>query len=164
VALSLALLAALALSAIQPRRLKLAAAIAGLLILVESAVALPMSAAAPRPVDAWLRQQPEQGAVVQFPRGPGGLSYYYTLFNGKPTVQGSGKYAPALYREERETLYYFPDERAIRLLQRWGVDFIVVNDGPMDENGLGWREQIARQPLLTEVFRKEGYTVYRLQR
>ena len=126
-------------------------------------MALPMSTAEPRPVDAWLRGQAGQGAVVQFPRGAGGLSYYYTLFNGKPTVQGSGKYSPALYREERETLYFFPDERAIRLLQRWGVEFIVVNEGPMDENGSGWREQIARQPLVTLAYRKDGYTVYRLQ-
>ncbi|MEP7188010.1 MAG: hypothetical protein ABI901_02315 [Roseiflexaceae bacterium] len=131
VALCAALLASLALSAIGPRHLPFAAGIAGALILLESAVALPISAAVPRPVDAWLRQQPERGAVVQFPRGAGGLSYFYTSFNDKPTVQGSGKYSPALYREERETLYYFPDEKAIRLLQRWGADFIVVNDGPM---------------------------------
>ena len=164
VALCAALLAGRALSAVQTRRLPLAAGIAGALILLELALALPTSAAAPRPVDAWLRRQPEQGAVVQFPRGAGGLSYYYTLFNGKPTVQGSGKYSPALYREEREILYYFPDQKAIRLLQRWGTDFIVVNDRPMDENGLGWREQLARQPLVTEAFRSQGYTVYRLQR
>jgi hypothetical protein len=164
VALCAALLAGRALSAIPSRRLPLAAGIAGALILLESAIALPVSSAAPRPIDAWLRQQPEQGAVVQFPRGAGGLSYYYTLFNGKPTVQGSGKYSPALYREERELLYYFPDPRAIRLLQRWGTDFIVVNDGPMDENGRGWREQLAQQPLVTEAFRSQGYTVYRLQR
>jgi hypothetical protein len=163
VALCAALLSSLALSAVRPRRLPLGAGIAGTLILLESALAMPTSLAEPRPVDAWLRQQPERGAVVQFPRGAGGLSYYYTLFNDKPTVQGSGKYSPELYREERETLYYFPEEQAIRLLQRWGADFIVVNDRPMDENGLGWREQLARQPLVTEAFRSQGYTVYRLQ-
>ena len=164
VALCAALLAGLALTAVQTRRLPLIAGIAGALILLESALALPMSAAAPRPIDAWLRGQPERGAVVQFPRGAGGLSYYYTLFNAQPTVQGSGKYSPELYREERETLYYFPDERAIRLLQRWGADFIVVNERPMDEDGPDWREQLARQPLLTEAFRSQGYTIYRLQR
>jgi hypothetical protein len=164
VALCAALLAGRALSALETRRLPIAAGIAGALILIESAVSMPISAAVPRPIDAWLRRQPERGAVVQFPRGAGGLSYYYTLFNGKPTIQGSGKYSPALYREEREILYYFPDQRAIQLLQRWGVDFIVVNDGPMDENGPDWRAQLARQPLVTEVFRNQGYTVFRLQR
>jgi hypothetical protein len=51
------------------------------------------------------------------------MNQFYSLFTGKRAAQGNGKYQPALYREERDTLYDFPTEPAIRLTQRWGLDF-----------------------------------------
>jgi hypothetical protein len=164
VAICGALLAGVALSA-TPRRWRNALCGATCaLVLLEAASAPMLSAAEPRPVDAWLRSQPDMGAVAQIPKGAGGMNQFYSLFTGKPVAQGNGKYQPALYREERDTLYDFPTAPAIRLAQRWGLDFFVVIDAELDADAPGWRARLATQPQVAEVYRNAGYTVYRVRR
>jgi len=162
VALSGALLAGMALSNVPGRWRAALCGAAAALVLVESASAFALSSTEPRPVDSWLRQQPDAGAVAQIPKGAGGMNQYYSLFTNKPTNQGNGKYTPALYNEERETLYDFPAESAIRLAQRWGTKYFVVIDAVLDQDNPGWRLQLANQPLITEVYHSGGYTVYRV--
>lgn len=163
VALCAALLAGLGLAALPRRWQALGVTIAAALVLAESATAWPLSSTAPRPVDTWLREQPGQGAFVQIPRPAGGYSHYLTLLTGKPTSQGTGKYAPALQREERDTLYDFPDESSLRLAQRWGIEYFVVLEGPMDRDAPGWREALAAQPLVALAYRADGVSVYRVR-
>jgi hypothetical protein len=164
VALCAALLAGLALARVPHNYRRMVIPLAALLVLFESAAVLPLSPAGPRPVDVWLRDQPGTGAVLQVPNGFGGASQYYTLFTGKPTNQGVGKFPTALYREGRDVLFGFPRETALRLAQRWETDYIVVDEGAMQLQRPRWREQIAEQPLATEVYRAGGYSVYRVQR
>lgn len=159
VALVLALLAAQALSA--PRR-RWAVVGAGVIAAGELAFAMPLSSAAPRPVDAWLREQPGSGSIVQFPRGVSGPIHYWTRLTAKPTSQGSGKYAPPLYREERDTLFSFPSMKAVQLAQRWGIDYIVVNDAALAADIPDWRSQARRLPHLHEVYQRDGYTVFQV--
>jgi hypothetical protein len=163
VALCAALLASLALTGLPGQVRRFAWVFAAALVLLESATAWPLSPTAPRPVDVWLREQPGQGAFVQIPRPAGGYSHYLTLLTGKPTSQGTGKYTPALNREERDTLYDFPDESSLRLAQRWGIVYIVVLEEPMDRDAPGWRETLAAQPLAAVVYRQDGVSVYRIR-
>lgn len=159
VALTLALLAAQALSV--PRR-RWAVVVAGVIAAGELAFAMPLSSAAPRSVDAWLREQPGSGSIVQFPRGVSGPIHYWTRLTGKPTSQGSGKYAPPLYREERDTLFSFPSVKAIQLAQRWGIDYIVVDDAALAADLPDWRSQARELPHVREVYQRDGFTVFQV--
>jgi hypothetical protein len=156
VALACALLAGIALAAV-PRRQQFVCLLVGVCALGELAFAMPSVSAAPRPVDVWLQQQPAVGAIVQYPRGPSGFVMYWTRLTGKPTSQGSGKYAPALYREERDTLFSFPDDAMIRLAQRWQIAYIVVSDAEL-------ACQAAEQPRLRRVYDDGAYSVFRVLR
>jgi hypothetical protein len=164
VMVSLAVLVGLGLSAVPRRWQHWAVAAAALLILSESVVELPLSTTAPRPVDRWLAQQSTPGAFAQIPRGVGGVSHWRSWLTRRPTVQGTGKYAPALRREERDTLYDFPALAAIQLAQRWNIAFFVVTDQHMDRFAPGWRTELDQQTLVREVYRDGTITVYQVQR
>jgi hypothetical protein len=94
----------------------------------------------------------------------GGVDMYYSLFTGKPANQGQGKFPPSLYREGRDLLDDFPKESAVRLLQRWQTDYIVVDEAAFDQTAPGWRARLAAQPLIDEVYHQGGYRVFRLKR
>lgn len=164
VILCLAPLAALALSSVPKRWRNAAVAVAALLVLGESVSMLTLSAPGPRAVDLWLHDQPGMGAVAQVPNGFGGLNEYYTLFTGKPSNHGTGKFPPPAYREGQNLLFGFPRESSVRLLQRWGTDYVIVDEAAMTISNPDWRDGLATQPLLTPVYRDQHYSVYRVQR
>jgi hypothetical protein len=164
VALVAALLASLALTAAPRRWYRAAWVLAAGLALFEMLSIVPISAPHPRPVDLWLGRQPGAGAVAEVPNGIGAVSVYYTLFTGKPTILGQGIFAPSLWRESRDLLYDFPKESAIRLLQRWGTDYIIVDAAAMARERSDWQARAASNPLLAEVYRDDGYSVYQLKR
>jgi hypothetical protein len=161
----LAVLAALALSALPPLRYRAGLLIAATLILAESVAVLPMSSLQARPVDNWLREQPGTGSVVHLPHDSGGPREFYTLlFSAKPTSQGHGKILPAVYREGLGLLAGFPAESALRLLQRWQADYLVVDVAGMNALDAGWQAELAAQPLLRKVYDDGAYQVYWLMR
>jgi hypothetical protein len=165
VMICVAVLAALGLSALPRAGYRLGWLLAAVLVLAESASLLPLSSLRPRPVDLWLREQPGSGGVVHMPHDYGEPREYYTLlFSGKPTNQGSGKFLPSAYREGVTTLDSFPAASALRLMQRWATDYIVVDEAGMDLLAPGWRGELDAEPLLTKLYEEGGYRVYRLRR
>jgi hypothetical protein len=139
--------------------------LAGAWIMFESAAALPLSAVTPRAVDGWLRTQPGDGAVVNMPHKVGGPNEFLTLlYTGKPVSQGHGTFTPAAFREAQDIYYGFPDERALRLMQRWQVDYIVVDEAQLAQQQTDWRTALEAFPLVTRIYAENGYSVYRLRR
>jgi hypothetical protein len=164
VVLCAALLAALGLTTLPRRWYSIGCSAAAIIVLFEYASALMLSQPGPRAVDVWLQAQPGNGAVIQLPNGFGGTNTYYTLHTGKPVNIGFGTFRPPFYEEGLETLERFPDISALRLMQRWETDYIIVDDAAMSQRMPNWEEKLRAQPLVTEVYHGEGYSVYRLER
>jgi hypothetical protein len=163
VVLCCALLASVALAALPQRRRTAGWALASALVLFELYAPFPLSEARPRPVDAWLGSQPGAGAVAEVPLQSGGASMYATLFTGKPTNQGTGKFPPSAYREAHNRLRSFPGDSALRLMQRWGTRYMIVHDAGLAALNPQWREQAARDPRLREAYHDGTYSVYTFQ-
>lgn len=81
-----------------------------------------------QPVDEWLAEQPEEGAVMRFPlwRAECGPGLYATTVHGKPVTYGYGAFFPNYYRRLRPMLWDFPTAQAIALLRDWGVKYVLV--------------------------------------
>lgn len=84
----------------------------------------------PRPVDLWLAQQPDRGAVIQFPfvKGEDQEHTYFTLFHGKPYVGGFfNAFPPPQYQKIKPIMENFPDLTSISLLRELGVAYVLVD-------------------------------------
>jgi len=81
-----------------------------------------------QPVDRWLAQQDEGGAVITLPlwKAESGPGLYATIVHGKPIAYGYGAFFPRRYRRERPLLWDFPTAQAIALLRSWGVGYVLV--------------------------------------
>ena len=86
----------------------------------------------PPPLYAWLAQQP-RGVVAELPMTPDALpgsdpAYsYLSTFHWQPIVNGYSGFYPASYLSRLADTAEFPDERALRRLQRDGVRYLVVH-------------------------------------
>lgn len=84
----------------------------------------------PRPVDSWLAQQTDTGAVIQFPfeKGEDQEHTYFTLFHGKPYVGGFfNAFPPPQYKKIKPIMANFPDEASISLFDDLDVGFVLVD-------------------------------------
>lgn len=93
--------------------------------------AVPMFEVRARAVDTWLRAQPGDGAVAQFPFHLSEDQYhvYYTSVYRKPFLGGYfNAFSPAQYLRIRPTLNEFPSVESARLLRELGVEYVVVNE------------------------------------
>jgi hypothetical protein len=81
-----------------------------------------------QPVDRWLREQTDPGAVAVFPlwKAEHGVALYASAVHGKPVVYGYGAFFPHRYRQARPVLWNFPSAESILLLQEWGVKYVLV--------------------------------------
>lgn len=81
-----------------------------------------------QPVDKWLAQQSEGGAVIQLPlwKAESGPGLYATTVHGRPIAYGYGAFFPSRYRQRRPVLWDFPTVQAIGLLREWGVGYVLV--------------------------------------
>ncbi len=87
---------------------------------------------AARPVDAWLAQQPGQGAVAQFPfsQVEDQDQVYNTLVHQKPFIGGFfSANQPEQYLRIRPVLEKFPDSAGVELLRELGVQWILFDTG-----------------------------------
>jgi len=83
-----------------------------------------------RPVDAWLAQQPGDGAVAQFPfvEAEDQEQTYYTLIHGKPFIGGFfNAFPPEQYTRIQPVLENFPDAESVALLRDLGVEWVLVH-------------------------------------
>lgn len=140
-------------------------AVAGALVLAESASVIPLSEVQARPVDVWLRDQPGDGSVVDLPHKVGGPTEFLTMiYADKPVSQGNGTFTPAAFREGQDIYYRFPDESSLRLMQRWQVDYLVIDHAKMAEQHADWQATLEALGLVTKVYDQGGFSVYRLAR
>ncbi len=83
-----------------------------------------------RPIDYWLKTQPNSGAVAQFPYGQEGTAklVYDTLVHGKPYI-GAFFNPNSTEQSERITpvMNDFPSRESIDLLKQLGVAYVVVD-------------------------------------
>ncbi len=163
VVLCMAMLGALALTAL-PRRIgRPAAAVSGLLVLIECFSILSHSTPRPRPLDAWLAQQPDQGALIHIPVGPSGIPAFYSLYNGKPINIWNGTFEPPIYSENVGALRSFPSPAALAVLERWGTSYVVVDERALNQLVPDWQARIAELPELSLAYREGGASIYLLE-
>jgi hypothetical protein len=92
-----------------------------------------------RPVDFWLAEQPNDGAVVQFPfdQIQDQDQIYNTLIHGKPFVGGFfNAFPPRQYLQIKPTLDQFPDRNSVDILERLGVHYVIINFSFYEEDDL----------------------------
>jgi hypothetical protein len=85
---------------------------------------------APRPVDAWLAQQPGQGAVAQFPfsQEEDQDQVYDTLTHQKPYIGGFfSANQPSQYLDIRPVLSNFPNQPGVSLLRDLKVQWVLFD-------------------------------------
>ncbi|MBP8856752.1 MAG: hypothetical protein KBG60_01940 [Anaerolineaceae bacterium] len=83
-----------------------------------------------RPVDAWLAQQNDAGAVIQFPfdQVENQDLVYATLTNGKPFVGGAfSSFPPQQYQSIKPVMQNFPDAASVALLDQLGVTYVLAD-------------------------------------
>jgi hypothetical protein len=114
--------------------------IGGLLVLMVAVDflphAVPVFEVRPRAVDLWLRDDPGEGAVAQFPFNleEDQSQVYYTSIHRKPFLGGMfNAFPPAQYQRIRPIMDNFPDASSVALLEELGVQYVVVKgDGYAD--------------------------------
>jgi hypothetical protein len=86
------------------------------------------------PIYEFLRGQTAPDALIEFPlpmtpreNGRNALLMYYSIYHGKPLVQGYSGYFPPGYTAVREVLENFPSDKTIGLLRDLGVGYVIVH-------------------------------------
>jgi hypothetical protein len=81
-----------------------------------------------QPVDRWLAEQAQPGAVALFPlwKAEHGAALYATKDHAKPVVYGYGAFFPRSYRAVRPALWDPASPEAISLLRQCDVAYVVV--------------------------------------
>ena len=92
-----------------------------------------------QPVDRWLAQQSDGGAVIQLPlwKAESGPGLHATTVHGKPLAYGYGAFFPRRYRQARPVLWDFPTAQALALLREWDVRYLLVG---AESYGAQWPE------------------------
>ena len=138
--LSVAMLAALAVRALELRRPRLgrfSGAAVFALIAVEfgnGAIAFPAPPALTTAAGRWLREQPGSGAVVCVPMGPFADNtpcMLQSLEHGRPIVNGYSGFRPPFFETLLDAVNRLPASQALVTLHDLGVEF-VVSDGPLE--------------------------------
>lgn len=91
---------------------------------------VPVFEVRPRAVDLWLRDQPGDGAVAQFPFYLEEDQYhvYYTSIHRKPFLGGMfNAFPPPQYQRIQPIMDNFPDDESIGELRDLQVEYVVVH-------------------------------------
>ena len=82
-----------------------------------------------RPVDYWLRDQPGEGAVTQFPLWQVTVpeQAYYTQVYNKPFMGSFSAFPPPQLQRVAPILNSFPDRESLALLQDLGVQWVIMD-------------------------------------
>jgi hypothetical protein len=137
------------------------------LVAFESAGRVPMMSVAPRPVDLWLAQQPDDVVIVELPvdQGTRGFQNYWATWHARRSLWGwSGdSFAPPILAERIAALHDFPSESSVRFLQRTSATYVLLTPTEIKD----WDTMEARVravPVLRFEQQLGGVRVYRLQR
>jgi len=119
-----------------------------------------------RPVDVWLRQQPADGAVAQFPflmADEQGL-IYATLVHEKPYIGALyGSFPTPQFRAVKPILDLFPSAASLDLLRDLGVRYVVIDMAWYDDmDALDDLEIALTEQGLVRAVALDGQLVYLL--
>ena len=118
------------------QRLALGAFLVALVVMDFIPKAAPMFEVRPRAVDAWLRDQPGNGAVAQFPFDLSEDQYqvYYTSVHRKPFLGGFfNAFPPTQYQSIRPVMTGFPDSASVALLKELRIEYVIVSESGYSE-------------------------------
>jgi len=114
-------------------RLAVAALVCAAFLVESAAMPLPLTPYTVEfaPVDRWLATQPAPFAVAEVPVGP--VTRYHSTYmlhsmaHWQRTVHGHSSLTPELHVQLYERLRSFPDDASLEMLERIGVDYVVVH-------------------------------------
>jgi hypothetical protein len=104
-----------------------------------------------RPVDVWLRQQPGNDALIQYPLESSfnGSQFIYTQAHGKPIVHAYGNPFGFMFGRRHPELLIFPDPTSLATLSRWDVRYVLVETaGPGTDTAPELLQKVATVPCL----------------
>jgi hypothetical protein len=127
---------------------------------------LKLTEVAPRAVDLWLAEQPDDSPIMEFPLSEAlsGPAIYYTDHHGKPITFGYGTYLPLLYRERHPQIVEFPADSALDQLEAWGVRYVLITLPALSYDTSFTLEAVQAQPRLRPVTTQDQVAVYELVR
>lgn len=163
IVLCAAVLTGLALSRASGRRYYALSGLAAAALLFELAAASPFTGAGPRAVDVWLGAQAGPGAAIELPPLASGTDVFYASYQGRPSSVWYGTFTPPLYAENEAALDSFPGARALDVLERWQVRYVIVDERAMAAGRPGWEAELAAAGALEQAFRQDGFSVYVLR-
>jgi hypothetical protein len=82
-----------------------------------------------RPVDRWLRTQPGNEAIIEYPLNSSfsGQQLVYTRAHGKPIVHGYGLFLGFMLGRRHPELLTFPDPASLDSLSKWPVRYVLID-------------------------------------
>jgi hypothetical protein len=85
-----------------------------------------------RPVDVWLRQQPDEGAIIEYPLLGSFTANQlnYTRAHGRPIVQGYALFLGFMFGRRHPELLRFPEEASLNQLAKWHVRYVLIETAP----------------------------------
>jgi hypothetical protein len=118
-----------------------------------------------RPVDVWLRQQPAQEAIIQYPLESSfnGSQFIYTQAHGKPIVHGYGNPFGFMFGRRHPELLTFPDAVSLAALSRWPVRYVLIEtEGPGTQDAEQLLKKVAAVPCLHPATVQDSIHVFEL--
>ncbi len=118
-----------------------------------------------RPVDVWLRRQPDHGAIIQFPLDSSfnGAQFIYTRAHGKPIAHGYGSFFGFMFGRRNPELLTFPDAASLALLSRWGVRYVLIEtEGPGTDTTPALLQKVTSMPCLHSATVQGSIQVFEL--
>lgn len=123
------------------------------------------------PVYAFLAQQPRNQVVVELPMGEPDFAgqnrhveyVYNSLYHRLPLINGYSTFIPPDYYALVQDVQVFPKASALKRLNEWGADWIVVHSDQF-KNANELREQLAKRKILEHVQDFGEIWLYRMSR
>jgi hypothetical protein len=103
-----------------------------------------------QPVDHWLARRGDRAPVAQFPldRTWYGGALYAVRVHGHPIAYGYGTFVPQPFQKASCVLESWPSQKAVGLLRRWGVRYVLVGEESYGEAWAATSHSVASAPAL----------------
>lgn len=118
-----------------------------------------------RPVDAWLRQQPGQNALIQYPLESSfnGVQFIYARAHNKPIAHGYGNFFGFMFGRRNPELLTFPAPASLTKLSQWQIRYILIETkGPGTDTSQELLQQVAGVACLHPATVQDSIYVFEL--
>lgn len=88
-----------------------------------------------REVDSWLAEQPEGTAILELPLNYriNGSLHYSRMIHNQANVSAYAVAMPASFRKNVANFLTFPNQATVRVLTKWGVDYLLYSTTNVEE-------------------------------